>query len=43
MSNKAITGLYFFDNKVIKYSQQLKKSKRGEFEITDLLNLYKDD
>ena len=43
VSNKAITGLYFFDNKVIKYSQQLKKSKRGEFEITDLLKTYKNN
>ena len=39
-SNLAVTGLYFFDNKVIKYSQFLKPSKRGELEITDLLNRY---
>ena len=39
-SNYAITGLYFFDNKVIKYSKQLKPSKRGETEITDLLKKY---
>jgi len=40
-SDLAITGLYFFDNKVVKYSQKLKPSKRGEVEIVDLLNLYK--
>jgi glucose-1-phosphate thymidylyltransferase len=40
ISDKAITGLYFFDNKVIKLSKNLKKSKRGEFEITDLLKIY---
>jgi len=40
-SNLAITGLYFFDNKVIKLSKSLKPSKRNELEITDLLNLYK--
>ncbi len=41
VSDLAITGLYFFDNKVIKLSKNLKPSKRGEIEITDLLNLYK--
>ena len=41
LSNFAITGLYFFDNKVVKYSKRLKPSKRGEVEITDLLNKYK--
>jgi glucose-1-phosphate thymidylyltransferase len=41
ISNLAITGLYFFDNKVIQYSKKLKPSKRGEIEITDLLNRYK--
>ncbi len=40
-SDLAITGLYFFDNDVVKYSKQLKPSKRGEVEIVDLLNLYK--
>ena len=39
-SDLAITGLYFFDNKVIKYTKQLKPSKRGELEITDLLKKY---
>jgi glucose-1-phosphate thymidylyltransferase len=39
-SNLAITGLYFFDNNVIKYSESLRPSKRGELEITDLLNKY---
>ncbi len=41
ISNFAITGLYFFDNKVIEYSKKLKPSKRKEIEITDLLNKYK--
>jgi len=40
-SNLAITGLYFFDNNVVKYSKSLKPSKRKELEITDLLNKYK--
>ncbi len=41
ISDKAITGLYFFDNEVVKYSKKLKKSKRNELEITDLLKKYK--
>ena len=41
ISDLAITGLYFFDNKVIKFAKKLKPSKRGEVEIVDLLNLYK--
>ena len=41
VSNYAITGLYFFDRNVVKYSKKLKPSKRGELEITDLLNMYK--
>tara|TARA_B100001059_G_scaffold150826_1_gene150682 strand:+ start:3592 stop:4461 length:870 start_codon:yes stop_codon:yes gene_type:complete len=41
VSNLAVTGLYFFDNKVIQFSKKLKPSKRGEFEIIDLLNIYK--
>ena len=40
-SNLAITGLYFFDNKVVEYSKNLKPSKRKEIEIVDLLNKYK--
>jgi len=40
-SDLAITGLYFFDNKVIKYAKKLKPSKRGEVEIIDLLKIYK--
>ncbi len=41
ISDLAITGLYFFDNKVIKYAKKLKPSLRGEIEIVDLLNFYK--
>ena len=40
-SNLAITGLYFFDNSVVKFSKQLKPSKRNEIEIVDLLKKYK--
>ena len=40
-SDFAITGLYFFDNKVVNLAKKLKPSKRGEVEIVDLLNLYK--
>jgi len=40
-SDLAITGLYFFDNKVVKYAKKLKPSKRGEVEIIDLLKFYK--
>ncbi len=41
LSDLAITGLYFFDNKVIELAKKLKPSKRGEVEIVDLLNFYK--
>ena len=41
MSDLAITGLYFFDNNVVKFAKKLKPSKRGEVEIVDLLNFYK--
>ena len=42
-SNLAVTGLYFFDNKVVSYSKKLKPSKRRELEIVDLLNKYKNN
>ena len=41
ISNLAITGLYFFDNKVVSYAKKLMPSKRNELEITDLLKKYK--
>ena len=40
VSSLAITGLYFFDNKVVKYSKNLKPSQRKEIEIVDLLKKY---
>ena len=41
LSDLAITGLYFFDNNVVKFAKKLKPSKRGEVEIVDLLNYYR--
>ena len=40
LSNFAITGLYFFDSNVVKYTDSLKPSKRNEIEIVDLLKKY---
>jgi glucose-1-phosphate thymidylyltransferase len=39
-SNYAVTGLYFYDNKAVGFAEDLKPSKRGEIEITDLNNVY---
>ena len=42
-SNRALIGIYFFDNKCIEYAKQLKPSKRGETEIIDLCKKYLED
>ena len=42
-SNYCVTGLYFYDNKVVEYEKDLKPGKRGELEITELNHIYLED
>lgn len=42
-SNYCVTGLYFYDNRVCDFAKQIKPSKRGELEITDLNRMYLED
>jgi glucose-1-phosphate thymidylyltransferase len=43
ISNQAITGLYFFDNEVVKIASKIRPSKRNELEITDILKSYQNE
>jgi len=43
LSNLAVVGIYFYDQRALEFFKKIKKSKRGEYEITDINNMYLND